>query len=143
MKRLRYMLVIAAGVLAVALFAGLALPVSVAQDKPSRVTIAYCEDCIPFQFTDEGGEPAGILIDHWNLWSEKTGIAIEYREASWGETLTLVGDGKVDLHAGLFFSDARDRFLDYGAVLTRTNTQAFCNRDLYMIDRIAMPKRIE
>ena len=32
---------------------------------PDRVSIAYCKDIAPFHFTDEDGQPAGIMIDLW------------------------------------------------------------------------------
>ena len=52
------------------------------QAEPERITVAYCSDCVPFQFTDEGGEPAGLIIDLWRLWEQKTGVGIEFHAAS-------------------------------------------------------------
>lgn len=101
-------------------------PVSLsAAASPERISIAYCKDSVPFYFTDERGRPAGIMIDMWKLWSEKIGIAIDFQEAAWDETLKMAGSGAVDVHAGLFFSEDRDKFLDYGAALTKTETHYF------------------
>lgn len=93
--------------------------------SPHRISIAYCKDSVPFDFSDEKGQPAGILIDLWHLWSEKTGIAIDFKAANWDETLEMVGSGDADVHAGLFFSEARDQFLDYGAAFADTDTHYF------------------
>ena len=38
---------------------------------PDRLSVVYCVDCVPFHYQDENGEPAGLIIDHWRLWSEK------------------------------------------------------------------------
>ena len=104
--------------------------------SPKRISIAYCEDSVPFHFTDENGQPAGIIIDLWRLWSEKTGIAIDFRAAAWDETLTMVGSGMADIHAGLFYSKERDKFLDYGVALTKTDTHYFTHATLPSIKAI-------
>jgi ABC-type amino acid transport substrate-binding protein len=96
-----------------------------ASASPERISIAYCKDSVPFHFSDESGQPAGIIIDLWRLWSEKTGIAIGFRAADWDETLAMVGSGAADVHAGLFFNKERDKFLDYGVALTKTDTHFF------------------
>lgn len=93
--------------------------------SPERIAVAYSVDSIPFQYTDESNAPNGIIIDYWKLWSEKTGIAVDFIPATWNQTLALVRDGKVDAHAGLFFNKERDRFLDYGVALTRSDTHVF------------------
>ena len=96
-----------------------------AEKPPERISVAYCNDCVPFQFSDEDGQPAGMIIDLWRLWSEKTGTAIDFRAAPWDETLAMVGSGAADAHAGLFFNQERDKFLEYGAALTKTDTHYF------------------
>ncbi len=105
-------------------------PFPLLADNPSRISVAYSVDSIPFQYTDKSGAPNGIIIDYWKLWSEKTGIAVDFIEAPWNETLALTRDGKVDAHAGLFFSAARDHFLDYGVALTRTDTNVFLHNSI-------------
>jgi len=101
-----------------------------AQLEPEGLSVAYAYDYFPFFFTDDSGAAAGILIDIWKLWSEKTAIPVEFREASWEEAMNMVGTGEADAHAGLFFSEERDRFLDYGSPLTKTETHYFSHRSL-------------
>ena len=111
------------------LFAG-AAGVSAGAPVKDRITVVYCSDCVPFQFQDEQGRPAGMLIDLWRLWAKKTGIAVDFQAALWNETLARVKAGKVKVHAGLFYSDERSRYLDFGTILTRTDTNVFLQRDL-------------
>jgi len=106
------------------------LPLPLLAATPERISVVYSIDSIPFQYTDENGEPNGIIIDYWKLWSEKTGIAVDFTAATWNETLALARDGKVDAHAGLFFNAERDRFLDYGVALTRTDTNVFYHNSI-------------
>ncbi|MDJ0862868.1 MAG: transporter substrate-binding domain-containing protein, partial [Gammaproteobacteria bacterium] len=100
------------------------------------LTMAYCIDCVPFHFSDEQGKAAGMIIDIWRRWSEKTGIPIEFKSAQWKETLTMVGSGYADVHAGLFFNEQRDEYLDYGVPLRRTDTHVFLHRSLPDISSI-------
>ena len=118
------------------LLASLLPPLPLHAEPPERISVVYSADSIPFQYTDEQGEPNGIIIDYWKLWSEKTGIAVDFIPAAWNETLALTRDGKVDAHAGLFFSTERDRFLDYGAALTRTDTNVFFHNSVGIPDDV-------
>ena len=111
-------------------------PAPLLAGSPERISVAYSVDSIPFQYTDEQGQPNGIIIDYWKLWSEKTGIAVDFIGAAWNETLALTRDGKVDAHAGLFFNAERDRFLDYGVALTRTDTNVFFHNSIGIPDEL-------
>ena len=106
------------------------LPTSVRAADPERLSVAYCLDCVPFHFQDENGDPAGMIIDYWRLWSEKTGIKVQFVAAPWDQTLKMVGAGAADAHAGLFFNDERDKFLDYGTALRKTATHVFFHRSI-------------
>ena len=79
--------------------------------------IVYNEANPPFKFQDEQGEAAGILIDLWRLWSRKTGVPVEFRVASWDETLRLLERGEVDVHAGLFATPERAERFAFSAPL--------------------------
>ncbi len=105
-------------------------------EMPDRISVAYCSDCVPFHFQDEKGLPAGMLIDFWRLWSEKTGVAIDFRSAPWDDSLAMVGGGVADAHAGLFFNKERDKFLDYGSALRKTDTHVFIHKTLPTVSRI-------
>ena len=105
--------------------------------KPDRISVAYCTDCVQFHFQDKDGKAAGLIIDMWRLWSERTGIAIDFKSATWEETLKMVGEGRADAHAGLFFNDERAKFLEYGASLTETDTKYFVHKDLPSIENVA------
>ncbi len=111
-------------------------PAVSAADKPERISVAYCVDCVQFHFQGKDGKAAGLIIDMWRLWSERTGIAIDFKAATWEETLKMVGDGRADAHAGLFFNEERAKFLEYGTSLTETDTQFFVHKDLPGIENV-------
>ncbi len=103
---------------------------AIAADQPRQVSVSYCIECVPFQFTNVDGQPDGLLVDFWKLWSKKTGISVNFAPATWSNTLSQVREGRADAHAGLFFSTARHAYLDYGAPLTKTDTHVFFHKDI-------------
>lgn len=114
----------------------LLVPLPVFAASVERISVVYCQDIAPFEYTDEEGKPNGLIIDFWNLWSNKTGIAVEFVEASWNQTLDLVKNGKVDAHAGLFYNNERNRYLEYGAILSKTSTNIFLHKSIAFPDDI-------
>jgi len=112
-------------------------PVICAVSPPPRhLSVVYCRDIEPFEYTAPDGKAQGMIIDFWKLWEKKTGIRVDFVAASWNETLALVRDGKVDAHAGLFYSLERDQYLDYGAVLSKTNTNVFVHKSITLPEDI-------
>ena len=101
--------------------------------RPSfkKVVIANCVDSVPFHYNDESGRPVGMLIDLWRLWSEKTGIEIEFKSSAWPGTLEMVRDGEADIHAGCFYSEERDKYLDYAAALRSCDTHFFFHDSIF------------
>ena len=49
----------------------------------------------------------------------------------------MVGSGKADVHAGLFYSEERDRFLDYGEPFSKTDTHFFSHVSLPPVEEIS------
>jgi two-component system, sensor histidine kinase and response regulator len=101
-----------------------------AEPEPERISLAYCSDCVPFQFTDEDSAASGLIVELWQLWSERTGIEIEFHAEGWDDALQSVADGRSQVHAGLFYNRERDSYLDYGSVLAATETHVFLHRDM-------------
>ena len=98
--------------------------------KPEKIKIVYNKQMIPFQFRNPSGEADGILIDHWKLWSQKTGIALEFIPAAWDEALAILQRKEADAHAGLYYNEIRDQYLDYGPSLTQSDTHIFYDKQL-------------
>jgi len=67
----------------------------------------------PFSFLDDNGQPAGMLIELWQLVGEKMQRPVEFSLVQWQQSLDLVKNGKADIHAGLFYSELRDQYLDF------------------------------
>ena len=88
------------------------LPISTAKAKDT-LFIAMCSNLAPFTFINAEGRPAGLFVDIWRLWAEKTGKRIEFIPDHWKETINYLKQGVADIHSGLFYSDTRAKWIEY------------------------------
>ena len=84
-----------------------------ADPVPGIVVIAMSNNYAPFTLLDANGEPAGMFVDIWRLWAEKTGQAIEFKASSWADSLTALRNGEADIHSGLFLNSERAEWMDF------------------------------
>ena len=105
-------------------------PINSASAVGKPLEIAFCIDCVPFQFVDDEHKPAGLIIELWRIWSEKTGRKIHFKPYDWEQSLAAVRDREADVHAGLFYNEQRDTYLDYGLALTNATSHAFVRSGL-------------
>lgn len=81
------------------------LAASVRPTEDDSIRIVHPDSSQPFAFLDKTGKPQGMTIDLWRLWSEKTGIDIEFIHGSWKETIRMMQEGRADVHSGLVYND--------------------------------------
>ncbi len=93
-----------------------------AETDPSEIlTIVGSRNIPPFSMLNQDGEPAGIGIDLWRLWSQKTGRPVRFRLTDIARSLKEMKDGRADLHAGLLFSEQRYEWLDFSQPFLQTS----------------------
>ena len=103
-------------------------------DTPQSITVSIAQSYPPMYFLDQQKNPQGWLVDLWRLWSQKTGIKVIFAPVPFGESIELVSSGKANVHAGLYYSDQRNEYLDFVLPLAKANTSIFFHRDIYGID---------
>jgi ABC-type amino acid transport substrate-binding protein len=79
----------------------------------------------PFSFLDQEGSPQGVVVDFWKMWAERTGVQVQFCLDDWQRTLELVRNSEVDAHAGLYYSHARDEYLDFSNGYLNVTTSVF------------------
>jgi polar amino acid transport system substrate-binding protein len=62
---------------------------------------------------NQKGEPVGVGVDLWRLWSKKTGIPVRFRFTDISRSLEEMKDGRADVHASLLLSKERSEWLDF------------------------------
>jgi PAS domain S-box-containing protein len=104
-------------------------PVCASDTRPEKdsggVIIAIGRNCSPFTLMGPDGEPAGLLVEKWRLWSENTGCKIQFRPSRWAETIAAMKNGDADIHSGLFKTGDRAEWLSFSTPLFRTDTTLF------------------
>ncbi len=46
---------------------------------PGEIMVLGIEGNVPYEYLGDDGEPVGILVDFWDLWSDITGVEVRYR----------------------------------------------------------------
>ncbi|MDM8525849.1 transporter substrate-binding domain-containing protein [Desulfococcaceae bacterium HSG8] len=67
----------------------------------------------PLTFMNAEGQPAGILVDMWRVWAEKTGQKIKFLMGDWNDSVNNLIDGHSHIHSGLFYSESRAERMDF------------------------------
>jgi len=84
-----------------------------ASSFPDEIIVAFGESFPPIVFRDADGRPTGADIAIWRLWSERTGIPVEFRLMKWSEALPALERGEVDVVDGVSRTPAREQDLDF------------------------------
>jgi PAS domain S-box-containing protein len=98
---------------------------SIVNAQEKTVTIGVASEYAPFSFVGLDGQPRGLLIDIWTLWSEKTGIPVEFVPISMDGIFQGVKTGGIDVHFGLFKNDEREQWLDYSEPIHEIKTAVY------------------
>ena len=77
------------------------------------LVVAVTSNYPPFTQNDINGQPAGMFVDIWNLWSQKAGHEVTFRISDWAGTLAALKNGEADIHSGLYYSETRELWMDY------------------------------
>lgn len=97
--------------------------------------IGCIDDYYPYISTSNNGKLEGIIIDWWNLWSEKTGVEIEFVASDIQSCLEKTKTGEIDIISGIFYSDERAEYIDFTDPLMRMRTVIYL-KDSIKIDSI-------
>ncbi|MFP4584233.1 MAG: transporter substrate-binding domain-containing protein [Desulfococcaceae bacterium] len=103
------------------------------------LVVAMDRDFPPFSFLDADGEPSGLLVDIWRLWSRKTGAPVSFRTGSWEQTLEWLERGEADVHSGLFVTPGREAWIAFSQPFYGMSVRLFHPAGA---DSPAPPKRV-
>ena len=110
------------------------LDVDAGQTFKDPLVIAIDKDYPPQTFLNIDGQPTGIFVDIWRLWSRKTGKDIVFLEGNWNDSLANLKNGKADIHSGLFYSDTRAKWIGFSQPFYGVGSYLFSLRESHKID---------
>ncbi len=80
---------------------------------PQTLTIVSDDNYPPFIFRSSVGQLKGYLVDYWGLWEKKTGVRVNLIGMEWSRAIAVMRSGQADVIETVFYTEERDRFLDY------------------------------
>jgi len=80
-------------------------------NKPINIVID--EGYAPLTLLDVDGNPAGLFVDIWRLWSKKSDIEVTFTHGNWNDTLSYLKNRHASIHSGLFISELRARWISF------------------------------
>ena len=98
--------------------------------KKRPLRIAIDDNFYPLTFIDEQSKPAGLIVDVWRLWSEKTGIPLVFKSGGWSDSIRFVQEGKADAHSGLFDTPDRREWMSFSAPFYGIGSTLFYSSEL-------------
>ncbi|WP_153914530.1 diguanylate cyclase domain-containing protein [Shewanella sp. TC10] len=97
---------------------------------PNTLSISMSEDAYPYQFVDDKGNPAGVMVDLWREWSSVTGIKVLFKPMQWKQSLQALTDGDVDAHIGMAITEERQQLFSYGDQVSSLNSYLYLHKDI-------------
>jgi len=125
------------GILGVSVLLGGVAPSAAQPAAPREIVVVDDQSYAPFSFRDAQGQPRGFTVDLWRLWSEKTGIAVDFRPMEWNDALAAVRDGKADVVGGLFRTPQREAWFDFTEPLFEFPTSIFFHSQIQGVKDLA------
>ncbi|WP_102526063.1 transporter substrate-binding domain-containing protein [Shewanella sp. 10N.286.51.B7] len=97
---------------------------------PSSLAISMSEDAYPYQFVDDNGNPAGVMVDLWREWASATGVKVSFYPMQWQQSLQSVADGDVDAHIGMAITKERQQLFSYADKVSSLNSYLYLHKDI-------------
>ena len=88
----------------------------------------------PYVFRDSAGKLQGILVDQWELWSQKTGTPVRISAMDWSKALHAMEQGSYDVIDTIFINDERVRKFDFSRAYATLDVAIFFNRSVSGIE---------
>jgi len=98
---------------------------AVAALAKNTLVISISRNFYPFTFINTEGKPAGLFVDIWRLWSERTEQKIEFLPSAWNETLENIKNGSADIHSGLAVTSEREEWMIFSQELYENSFYLF------------------
>ena len=109
--------------------AGLAVAVPVAA-APASIRVVLDDNYPPYTFRDADGRPQGILKDLWDLWAERTGIAVDFRAMDWAKAKATMAAGEADVIDTIFKTEERTKIYDFSAPYATIEVPIYFDRSI-------------
>lgn len=84
----------------------------------------------PYSFVNDQGEPVGICVDLWHVFSSKTGITVKYIATEWSKALEMISAGKANVIDTIFYDKERAQWLAFSKPYAEIEVRVFFKENL-------------
>ncbi|MBA6378331.1 MULTISPECIES: response regulator [unclassified Colwellia] len=93
------------------------------------ITVVATEKDLPFSFKLPNGNPSGLYVEFWQLWSKTNNIPIRFVLLPFEDGIALIKQ-KNTLHVGLFKNQQRQQWADFSLPIHNVQTGIIYNRSI-------------
>lgn len=79
----------------------------------SKLRVVTDNNYPPYVFLGPDGELQGYVVDLWELWEEKTGVAVDFQAMQWATAQRTILDGQADVIDMIFRTTVREQLYDF------------------------------
>ena len=97
---------------------------------PARLVVVTDDSYPPFLFRTDAGKLQGIILDKWQLWSERTGIPVTVEGMEWTKAQDSVRNGSADVIDALVQTDARAELYEFSEPYADVDSRVFFHRSI-------------
>ena len=100
-----------------------------AEDEKPTIVVGTELDYPPYSFSDAAGAPMGLNVDLTRAIAHVMGLHVEIRIEPWGRIRKALEVGELDVVAGMFYSEEREKLVDFSPPYTTIHHAIFVRGD--------------
>lgn len=105
--------------------------------EKDSLTVAFPPDYAPYAALSPTGQPQGLLIDMWKLWSQKTGTKITFISRELSQILALIKDDEVDVLVGFPENWLDENYFSMTNAIYQSKAQMFVSNKIPQVNSVA------
>lgn len=111
-----------------------------AASAPQSIRVVLDDNYPPYSFRDAQGQAQGILKDLWELWQERTGIAVEFQPMDWAKARATMESGQADVIDTIFATPERQKIYEFSRPYAAIEVALFFDESISGITDAASAK---
>jgi two-component system, sensor histidine kinase and response regulator len=97
---------------------------------PASIRVVLDDNYPPYVFRDSKGEVQGILKDLWDLWQQRTGVAVEFNPMDWAKARAIMESGQADVIDTIFETEQRRTLYEFSEPYATIDVPIFFHKSI-------------
>ncbi|MCA6218068.1 PAS domain-containing protein [Ideonella sp. B7] len=109
---------------------GLSAPTLATEAGARPLVVVLDDNYPPYVFRGPDGQVQGYLVDSWQLWARKTGVAVDLRAEDWALAQRDLAEGRAQVIDTMFRTPEREATLDFSAPYADIPVHIYVHKDI-------------